>query len=94
MIYQNYKYFQVSAEPDGATYVFQGFIKGKDYGQFGLQRLGNIFIFLLLFSNNSFDIVDAIKRQMYILLLTVSQIMSYQDYTVSHFKHLNLNHVL
>ncbi|XP_076768323.1 LOW QUALITY PROTEIN: CUB and sushi domain-containing protein 3 [Arvicanthis niloticus] len=30
----------VSAEPDGATYVFQGFIKGKDYGQFGLQRLG------------------------------------------------------
>ncbi|KAJ6663105.1 hypothetical protein lerEdw1_010698 [Lerista edwardsae] len=31
----------VSAEPDGATYVFQGFIQGKDYGQFGLQRLGN-----------------------------------------------------
>ncbi|KPP79508.1 CUB and sushi domain-containing protein 3-like, partial [Scleropages formosus] len=30
----------VSAEPDGATYVFQGFIQGKDYGQFGLQRLG------------------------------------------------------
>uniref|UniRef100_A0A667I6B0 CUB and sushi domain-containing protein 3 n=1 Tax=Lynx canadensis TaxID=61383 RepID=A0A667I6B0_LYNCA len=26
--------------PDGATYVFQGFIQGKDYGQFGLQRLG------------------------------------------------------
>uniref|UniRef100_A0A674ETW4 CUB and Sushi multiple domains 3 n=1 Tax=Salmo trutta TaxID=8032 RepID=A0A674ETW4_SALTR len=24
-------------EPDGATYVFQGFIQGKDYGQFGLQ---------------------------------------------------------
>uniref|UniRef100_A0A5F9CUY6 CUB and sushi domain-containing protein 3 n=1 Tax=Oryctolagus cuniculus TaxID=9986 RepID=A0A5F9CUY6_RABIT len=23
-----------------ATYVFQGFIQGKDYGQFGLQRLG------------------------------------------------------
>ncbi|KAK2515249.1 hypothetical protein Q9233_014448 [Columba guinea] len=34
------KYFEVSAEPDGATYVFQGFIQGKDYGQFGLQRLG------------------------------------------------------
>ncbi len=31
---------QVSAEPDGSTYVFQGFIQGKDYGQFGLQRLG------------------------------------------------------
>ncbi|XP_038827831.1 CUB and sushi domain-containing protein 3-like [Salvelinus namaycush] len=30
----------VSAEPDGATYVFQGFIQGRDYGQFGLQRLG------------------------------------------------------
>ncbi|XP_009946766.1 PREDICTED: CUB and sushi domain-containing protein 3-like, partial [Leptosomus discolor] len=30
----------VSAAPDGATYVFQGFIQGKDYGQFGLQRLG------------------------------------------------------
>ncbi|XP_061076047.1 LOW QUALITY PROTEIN: CUB and sushi domain-containing protein 3-like [Conger conger] len=30
----------VSAEPDGATYVFQGFIQGKDYGQFGLQRIG------------------------------------------------------
>eukprot|EP00062_Callorhinchus_milii_P016178 gi/632967218/ref/XP_007899854.1/ PREDICTED: CUB and sushi domain-containing protein 3 [Callorhinchus milii] len=30
----------VSAEPDGATYVFQGFIQGEDYGQFGLQRLG------------------------------------------------------
>uniref|UniRef100_H2LDN6 CUB and Sushi multiple domains 3 n=1 Tax=Oryzias latipes TaxID=8090 RepID=H2LDN6_ORYLA len=30
----------VSAEPDGLSYVFQGFIQGKDYGQFGLQRLG------------------------------------------------------
>ncbi|KAM6972968.1 CUB and sushi domain-containing protein 3-like [Aplochiton taeniatus] len=29
----------VSPEPDGSTYVFQGFIQGKDYGQFGLQRL-------------------------------------------------------
>ncbi|XP_029694158.1 CUB and sushi domain-containing protein 3-like isoform X4 [Takifugu rubripes] len=29
----------VSAEPDGGSYVFQGFIQGKDYGQFGLQRL-------------------------------------------------------
>lgn len=24
--------------------MFQGFIQGKDYGQFGLQRLGNVFI--------------------------------------------------
>lgn len=32
---------KVSAEPDGLSYVFQGFIQGKDYGQFGLQRLGN-----------------------------------------------------
>uniref|UniRef100_A0A669CHK6 CUB and Sushi multiple domains 3 n=1 Tax=Oreochromis niloticus TaxID=8128 RepID=A0A669CHK6_ORENI len=31
---------QVSAEPDGSSYVFQGSIQGKDYGQFGLQRLG------------------------------------------------------
>ncbi|XP_062302107.1 CUB and sushi domain-containing protein 3-like [Osmerus eperlanus] len=30
----------VSAEPDGSTYVFQGFIQGQDFGQFGLQRLG------------------------------------------------------
>ncbi|KAI4811495.1 hypothetical protein KUCAC02_014399, partial [Chaenocephalus aceratus] len=30
----------VSAEPEGGSYVFQGFIQGKDYGQFGLQRLG------------------------------------------------------
>ncbi len=41
---------QVSAEPDGSTYVFQGFIQGKDYGQFGLQRLGMepIFIFFCM----------------------------------------------
>ncbi|CAL8356513.1 unnamed protein product [Arctogadus glacialis] len=30
----------VSAEPDGGSYVLQGSIQGKDYGQFGLQRLG------------------------------------------------------
>ncbi|XP_034142652.1 CUB and sushi domain-containing protein 3 [Esox lucius] len=30
----------VSAEPDGGGYVFQGFIRGKDYGQFGVQRIG------------------------------------------------------
>uniref|UniRef100_A0A1A8B6K6 CUB and Sushi multiple domains 3 n=1 Tax=Nothobranchius furzeri TaxID=105023 RepID=A0A1A8B6K6_NOTFU len=30
----------VSAEPEGGSFVFQGFIQGKDYGQFGLQRLG------------------------------------------------------
>uniref|UniRef100_A0A3Q3KHT9 CUB and Sushi multiple domains 3a n=1 Tax=Monopterus albus TaxID=43700 RepID=A0A3Q3KHT9_MONAL len=30
----------VSAEPEGGSYVFQGFIRGKDYGQFGLQRIG------------------------------------------------------
>ena len=35
---------QVSAEPDGSSYVFQGFIQGKDYGQFGLQRLGNCLV--------------------------------------------------
>lgn len=35
---------QVSAEPDGSSYVFQGFIQGKDYGQFGLQRLGKFAI--------------------------------------------------
>uniref|UniRef100_A0A4W6EIB6 CUB and Sushi multiple domains 3 n=1 Tax=Lates calcarifer TaxID=8187 RepID=A0A4W6EIB6_LATCA len=32
----------VSAEPEGGSYVFQGFIQGKDYGQFGLQRLENV----------------------------------------------------
>ncbi|XP_049586359.1 CUB and sushi domain-containing protein 3 isoform X2 [Syngnathus scovelli] len=30
----------VSAEPEGSSFVYQGFIQGKDYGQFGLQRLG------------------------------------------------------
>ncbi|AWO96936.1 putative CUB and sushi domain-containing protein 3-like [Scophthalmus maximus] len=30
----------ISAEPEGGSYVFQGFIQGKDYGQFGLQRIG------------------------------------------------------
>lgn len=49
MFNQTYKYFQVSAEPDGATYVFQGFIQGKDYGQFGLQRLGNVVIFIFMY---------------------------------------------
>lgn len=33
-------FYQVSAEPEGGSYVFQGFIQGKDYGQFGLQRVG------------------------------------------------------
>ncbi|TSK20132.1 CUB and sushi domain-containing protein 3 [Bagarius yarrelli] len=28
----------VSAEQEGGPYVFQGFIQGRDYGQFGLQR--------------------------------------------------------
>lgn len=31
---------QVSAEPDHGTYVYQGFIQGRDYGRFGLQRQG------------------------------------------------------
>uniref|UniRef100_A0A4W6EL58 CUB and Sushi multiple domains 3 n=1 Tax=Lates calcarifer TaxID=8187 RepID=A0A4W6EL58_LATCA len=35
-------FHQVSAEPEGGSYVFQGFIQGKDYGQFGLQRLENV----------------------------------------------------
>lgn len=46
---------QVSPEPDGTTYVFQGFIQGKDYGQFGLQRLGNVscfFLFAFCFNNS------------------------------------------
>lgn len=59
---QNFKYFQVSAEPDGATYVFQGFIKGKDYGQFGLQRLGNIFDFFIFIFKQFFDTIDILKR--------------------------------
>nr|XP_023830468.1 CUB and sushi domain-containing protein 3-like [Salvelinus alpinus] len=41
----------VSAEPDGATYVFQGFIQGRDYGQFGLQRLGKHYGFYISFLN-------------------------------------------
>uniref|UniRef100_A0A8C2Z0K3 CUB and Sushi multiple domains 3 n=1 Tax=Cyclopterus lumpus TaxID=8103 RepID=A0A8C2Z0K3_CYCLU len=28
------------SDPEGGSYVFQGFIQGKDFGQFGLQRLG------------------------------------------------------
>lgn len=43
---------QVSAEPDGSSYVFQGFIQGKDYGQFGLQRLGNFLLGLVTALNN------------------------------------------
>lgn len=31
---------QVSAEPEGGSYVFQGSVQGKDYGRFGLQRVG------------------------------------------------------
>lgn len=31
---------QVSAEHEGGPYVFQGYIQGRDYGQFGLQRQG------------------------------------------------------
>ena len=44
----------MSAEPDGSSYVFQGFIQGKDYGQFGLQRLGNscFKVFLTAPNNN------------------------------------------
>ncbi|MCI4391222.1 hypothetical protein PGIGA_G00131640 [Pangasianodon gigas] len=30
----------VSAEQEGGPYVFQGYIQGRDYGQFGLQRQG------------------------------------------------------
>uniref|UniRef100_A0A671WK77 CUB and Sushi multiple domains 3 n=1 Tax=Sparus aurata TaxID=8175 RepID=A0A671WK77_SPAAU len=33
-------FFMDNYKPDGSSYVFQGFIQGKDYGQFGLQRLG------------------------------------------------------
>uniref|UniRef100_A0AAQ4NQP8 CUB and Sushi multiple domains 3a n=1 Tax=Gasterosteus aculeatus aculeatus TaxID=481459 RepID=A0AAQ4NQP8_GASAC len=33
---------KVSAEPEGGSYVFQGFIQGKDFGRFGLQRLENV----------------------------------------------------
>lgn len=44
---------QVSAEPDGSSYVFQGFIQGKDYGQFGLQRLGNFLLGLITASQKS-----------------------------------------
>ncbi len=43
---------QVSVEPDGSSYVFQGFIQGKDYGQFGLQRLGNSLPGLVTAPNN------------------------------------------
>lgn len=32
---------QVSVEHEGSTYVFQGYIRGRDYGRFGLQRQGN-----------------------------------------------------
>ncbi|GCB61012.1 hypothetical protein scyTo_0006973 [Scyliorhinus torazame] len=29
----------VSAEASGSTFVYQGFVQGKDFGQFGLQRI-------------------------------------------------------
>lgn len=46
---------QVSAEPDGSSYVFQGFIQGKDYGQFGLQRLGNCLLKEVTAPSNYYD---------------------------------------
>lgn len=34
--------FQVSSESSSGTFVYQGFVRGKGFGQFGLQRLGNL----------------------------------------------------
>lgn len=33
---------QVSSESSSGTFVYQGFVRGKGFGQFGLQRLGKI----------------------------------------------------
>lgn len=33
---------QVSSESSSGTFVYQGFVRGKGFGQFGLQRLGNL----------------------------------------------------
>uniref|UniRef100_A0A8C3LRI7 CUB and Sushi multiple domains 2 n=1 Tax=Chrysolophus pictus TaxID=9089 RepID=A0A8C3LRI7_CHRPC len=32
----------VSSESSSGTFVYQGFVRGKGFGQFGLQRLGNL----------------------------------------------------
>lgn len=45
---------QVSAEPEGGSYVFQGFVQGKDYGRFGLQRVGTCGLTGRRVSGNSF----------------------------------------
>ncbi|MEQ2179539.1 hypothetical protein GOODEAATRI_026056 [Goodea atripinnis] len=49
----------VSAEPEGGSYVFQGFIQGKDYGQFGLQRLVTVMIISVISVAGSFYQVAA-----------------------------------
>lgn len=33
---------QVSSESSSGTFVYQGFVRGKGFGQFGLQRLGKL----------------------------------------------------
>lgn len=33
---------QVSSESSSGTFVYQGFVRGKGFGQFGLQRLGKV----------------------------------------------------
>lgn len=38
---------QVSSESSSGTFVYQGFVRGKGFGQFGLQRLGKIPFFAL-----------------------------------------------
>ncbi|KAJ3598125.1 hypothetical protein NHX12_001639 [Muraenolepis orangiensis] len=43
----------VSPEPDGGGFVLQGSIRGKDYGPFGLQRLGTSFSPRLLTTTSS-----------------------------------------
>lgn len=38
---------QVSSESSSGTFVYQGFVRGKGFGQFGLQRLGKVLRLLL-----------------------------------------------
>uniref|UniRef100_A0A8D3D5H9 CUB and Sushi multiple domains 3a n=1 Tax=Scophthalmus maximus TaxID=52904 RepID=A0A8D3D5H9_SCOMX len=58
----------ISAEPEGGSYVFQGFIQGKDYGQFGLQRIGTCLLRYSYGSTNSSSVAVAILVPFFALI--------------------------
>lgn len=65
---------QVSSESSSGTFVYQGFVRGKGFGQFGLQRLGK----LPLVAAFSFDccswillLVEVFKQGTFLLSLAL-----------------------